>query len=105
MEELNLFPTDVHTGTKVLFFNLGEKESKAAFGLLQQLRNRGVAAELYHEEAKFDKQFKYAEKKGIRYAVIIGAEELAAGQCNLRDLQDRSQTTVSFDQLLGKADF
>ena len=105
MEELNLFPTDVHTGTKVLFFNLGEKESKAAFGLLQQLRNRGVAAELYHEEAKFDKQFKYAEKKGIRYAVIIGAEELTAGQCNLRDLQDRSQTTVSFDQLLGKADF
>jgi histidyl-tRNA synthetase len=105
MEELNLFPGTVHTGTKVLFFNLGEKESKAAFGLLQQLRNRGVAAELYHEEAKFDKQFKYAEKKGIRYAVIIGAEELTAGQCNLRDLQDRSQTTLSFDQLLEKTDF
>jgi histidyl-tRNA synthetase len=105
MEELNLFPGTVHTGTKVLFFNLGEKESKAAFGLLQQLRNRGVAAELYHEEAKFDKQFKYAEKKGIRYAVIIGAEELTAGQCNLRDLQDRSQTTISFDKLLEKTDF
>ena len=102
MEELNLFPADVHTGTKVLFFNLGEKESKAAFGLLQQLRDRGVAAELYHEEAKFDKQFKYAEKKGIRYAVIIGAEELTAGQCNLRDLQDRSQTTLSFGELVEK---
>lgn len=31
MEELKLFPTDVHTGTKVLFFNLGETESKKAF--------------------------------------------------------------------------
>jgi histidyl-tRNA synthetase len=105
MEELKRFPDTVHTGTKVLFFNLGDKESKAAFGLLQQLRDRGVAAELYHEQAKFDKQFKYAEKKGIRYAIIIGAEELAAGQCNLRDLHDRSQTTLSFDELRGKADF
>jgi histidyl-tRNA synthetase len=105
MEELKCFPDTVHTGTKVLFFNLGEKESMAAFSLLQQLRDRGVAAELYHEQAKFDKQFKYAEKKAIRYAVIIGAEELTAGQCNLRDLQDRSQTTLSFDQLLEKTDF
>jgi histidyl-tRNA synthetase len=105
MEELKCFPDTVHTGTKVLFFNLGEDESRAAFGILQQLRDRGVAAELYHEQAKFDRQFKYAEKKGIRYAVIIGAEELTAGQCNLRDLQDRSQTTLSFDQLLEKTDF
>ena len=105
MEELKCFPDTVHTGTKLLFFNLGDKESEAAFGLLQKLRDRGVAAELYHEQAKFDKQFKYAEKKGIRYAVIIGAEELTAGQCNLRDLQDRTQTTLSFDQLLKKADF
>ena len=102
MEELNLFPADVHTGTKVLFFNLGEKESEAAFGLMQKLRDHGIAAELYHEEAKFDKQFKYAEKKGIRYAVIIGAEELKANQCNLRDLQDRSQTTLSFGELVEK---
>ena len=28
MEELKLFPEEVHTGTQVLFFNLGEKESK-----------------------------------------------------------------------------
>jgi histidyl-tRNA synthetase len=105
MEELKSFPDTVHTGTKVLFFNLGDKESETAFRLLQQLRDRGVAAELYHEQAKFDKQFKYAEKKGIRHAVIIGAEELAAGQCNLRDLQDRSQSTVSFAELLKKTDF
>jgi histidyl-tRNA synthetase len=99
MEELKRFPDTVHTGTKVLFFNLGEAESRAAFGILQRLRDRGVAAELYHEQAKFDRQFKYAEKKGIRYAVIIGAEELATRRCNLRDLQDRSQTTLSFEEL------
>jgi len=105
MEELKLFPAEVQTGTKLLFFNLGEAESKAAFTLMQQLRDRNISAELYHEQAKFDKQFKYAEKKCIRYAVIIGAEELATRQCNLRDLTARTQSTLSFDELMGKTDF
>src|SRR6476661_3810247 len=63
MEELKLFPEEVQTGSKVLFFNLGEAESKAAFGLMQQLRDEGIASEIFHENAKFDKQFKYADKK------------------------------------------
>jgi histidyl-tRNA synthetase len=100
LEELKLFPEDVHSGTKVLFFNLGEAESRAAFGLMQQLREKNVACELYHEQAKFDKQFKYAERKGIRYAVIIGAEELTTSHCTLRDLQTRSQSGLSFEELL-----
>jgi histidyl-tRNA synthetase len=99
MEELALFPATVQTGTQLLFFNLGEAESKAAFGLLQQLRSRGVAAELFHEQAKFDKQFKYAEKKGIRYAAIIGSHELAARQANLKNLQTGEQQTLSFEAL------
>ncbi len=104
MQELQLFPTNVHTGTTILFFNLGEAESRAAFGLLQQLRDRGIPAELYHEQAKFDKQFKYAEKKEIPYIVILGGTELAARQCQLKDLRTGQQSTLDFDQLL-TADF
>jgi len=100
MEEAKLFPEDVHTGTKVLFFNLGEAESRAAFGLMQQLREKGIPAELYHEQAKFDKQFKYAEKKGIRYAVIIGELELKQNRCKLKDLQIGQQSEYSFDELI-----
>src|SRR5215203_1324433 len=62
LEELNLFPQTVAQSTKVLFFNLGEEESKTAYQLMQQLRQKGIASEIYHVEAKFDKQFKYAEK-------------------------------------------
>jgi len=100
MEELKLFPEDVHTGTKVLFFNLGDAESRAAFGLLQQLRAKGIPAEIYHEQAKFDKQFKYAEKKGIRYAVILGSEELNHRQCKIKDLSNGQQTTLGWEELM-----
>jgi histidyl-tRNA synthetase len=100
MEELNLFPADVHIGTQVLFFNLGEAESKKAFELTQQLRQQGVRTELYHESIKFDKQFKYAEKKNIPYVVIIGEKELQTGTCNLKNITTGKQEVLSIEQLL-----
>lgn len=100
MEELNLFPADVHVGTQVLFFNLGESESKAAFNLMQELRNKNIRCELFHESVKFEKQFKYAEKKNIPYAVIIGSKELEAKTCTIKNLQQNSQQTISQQELL-----
>lgn len=102
MEELKLFPAGVHTGTKVLFFNLGDAESKKAFELMQQLRSKGISSELYHENVKFDKQFKYAEKKQIPFVVIIGTKELETNICNVKDLQAGVQQTISFEELLNR---
>jgi histidyl-tRNA synthetase len=100
MEELNLFPADVHVGTQVLFFNLGEKESTAAFGLMQQLRNKNIRCELYHEAVKFDKQFKYAERKNITYVVIIGSKELEEKTCTIKNLLQGSQQTIPQQELI-----
>jgi len=100
MEELNLFPADVHVSTQVLFFNLGEAESKKAFELMQQLRHKGIRCELYHEPVKFDKQFKYAEKKNIPYVIIIGEQELLSSTCNIKTLATGEQATVPFAALL-----
>lgn len=96
MEELKLFPQEVQAGTKALFFNLGEQEAKAAYRLMQQLREKGIPAEIYHESAKFDKQFKYAEKKGIPFAVIIGSKELESNTALIKDLRSSEQKQVSF---------
>jgi histidyl-tRNA synthetase len=101
MEELKLFPDEVQQGTQVLFFNLGEAESKAAFGLMQQLRNKGIACELFHENMKFDKQFKYAEKKQIPWVVILGSEELASGTCKVKNQTSGEQQIVAQTALAG----
>lgn len=99
MEELNLFPADVHVSTQVLFFNLGEAESTASFKLLQQLREKGVRSELYHETAKFDKQFKYAEKKNIPFIIIIGEKELKEKTCNIKNIITGKQQTIAISDL------
>jgi histidyl-tRNA synthetase len=100
MEELNLFPPDVQVGSQALFFNLGDAESRKAFSLLQHLRNAGVRAELFHENTKFDKQFKYAEKKNIPFVIIIGSKELAENNCVIKDLRTGEQKSVSLDELV-----
>jgi histidyl-tRNA synthetase len=99
LEELNAFPEEVQTGTDVLFFNLGEKECQAAFQLAGILRENGIRCELYHEAVKFDKQFKYAEKRQIPFVIIIGSQELQDRKCTIKDLRNGQQVSVSFDNL------
>jgi len=99
MEELKLFPETIDIGTKVLFFNLGAEESKTAYHLLQQLRQKGLASEIYHEPTKFDKQFKYAEKKNIPFAIIIGSKEIETKTCVIKGLRSGEQRSVPFEAL------
>lgn len=96
LTELNLFPADVYSGTRLLFFNLGAAEAAKAFELMQELRTGGIACELFHEAVKFDKQFKYAEKKGIPYVAILGSQELEAEIIVIKNLQSGVQEQVTF---------
>lgn len=99
MEELGLMPENIAEGTRALFFNCGEAESKQAFMLMNTLREKGIACELYHEKSKFDKQFKYAEKKRIPFAVIIGSEEVNTKTAVIKNLATGMQMSVGFDDL------
>lgn len=99
MEELQLFPATLQAGAKALFFNMGEKESAFAFGIMQQLRGAGIACELFHEEAKMAKQFSYAEKKNIPYAVIIGSKEMEQQYCQVKQLASGEQHVVLLEKL------
>lgn len=103
MEELKLFPETLEQGTKVLFFNLGTEESKTAYSLLQQLRDKGIASEIYHEAGKMDKQFKYAERKNIPYIAIIGSKEIASGTVVIKNLGTGEQKSYSSSEFIDNA--
>ncbi len=100
MEEKNLFPTSVDHTTQVLFFNLGEAEAQVAYGQMMTLRAKKIACEMYPEKSKFDKQFKYAEKKGIPNIVIIGTEEVNKQECTIKNLATGKQINLPFKDLL-----
>ena len=100
MEELQLFPKGILTGAKVLFLNMGDNESAFAFTIMQQLRSKGVACELFLEKAKLAKQFNYAEQKNIPFAIIIGSKEVEQGYCQVKTLSTGKQDIILFDKLV-----
>jgi histidyl-tRNA synthetase len=102
LEDKNLFPASVEQNTKILFFNLGEEEAKEAYQLMATLRAKKIACEIYPDKSKFDKQFKYAEKKGIPNIIIIGSDELSKKECTLKNLITGRQETIPFDALATK---
>ena len=99
LEEKNLFPTSVEQTTKILFFNLGDEEAKEAYQLMATLRAKKIACEIYPDKSKFDKQFKYAEKKGIPNIIIIGSDELSKKVCTLKNLTTGTQQVIPFEAL------
>ena len=51
-----------------------------------ELRFAGIAAELYLGRAGMKAQMKYADRRGAPAAVILGGDEIAAGQVTIKDL-------------------
>ena len=104
LEELNLFPENLQVSTKVLFFNMGEKESAFAFRIMQQLRSSdGIACELYHEKPQKNErkiQYDYAEKKKIPFIVIIDSNAILEMNCEIKNLSTKEQQTISLSNLV-----
>lgn len=86
LEELSLFPETLRTAPQFLFLNLGYNEAEVAMQAITALRRQGISAELYPDAAKWDKQFKYAEKRGVPYVIrsidqeVYSVKNLATGE-------------------------
>ncbi len=84
--ETDKFPAELGGSTKLLFANFGEAEAMHCLKLLRQVREAGIAAELYPDAVKLPKQFTYAEKKGIPYVAIVGETEMKEGLVTLKKM-------------------
>ena len=56
--------------------------------LLAQLRAQGLAVQMHAGGGGMKSQFKRADASGARYALVFGADELARGMLQLKDLRN-----------------
>lgn len=97
---LDKFPKEAVQGTRVLFANMGSAELGYLLPYAKALREEGVPVEVYPDAVKLRKQFEYADKKGIKYIVIAGENEMAKGVITFKDLSSGEQRIISGDSLL-----
>ena len=98
LEEQNLFPETVTTATKVMFLNFGESQTFEAMKAVTLLRNQNIKAEMYPDNAKIDKQFKHAERRGIPFVV----KEIDGQNFTLKDIHSGEQVQLDLENLISK---
>lgn len=98
-DQLGLIPTSQTTRTLVTIFS--KDLQGQALKVAQSLRQAGINTELYPDPSdKLDKQFKYADKKSIPYAIVIGEEEVKNNTVTLKNLFTREQVTEKLENIL-----
>jgi len=100
LEELELIKADLISD--VLVCNLEEELEEKYLEIIKQMRDAGLKTDFYYEPAKLDKQLKYADKKNINFAVIIGADEAKNNAATVKNLLTGKQTTVKQTELAAK---
>lgn len=91
LKGLDKFPKGLTTATTVLFANMDASVLPYLIPIAKQLRDKGVACEIYPDAGKLKKQFDFADKKGIPFISINGSDEASAGQVNLKNLATGEQ--------------
>ncbi len=102
MDDLNLFPELGFSASNVLLTYFDEAGQMACLGYVNQIRNAGIAAEVFPEIGKIKKSFEFADKKQIPFVAVVGESELANNQLNLKDMKKGEQQLLSLSELIDK---
>lgn len=100
LTELDLFPKDTDKGLTLLFVNFGETEQQHCMQLVKEIRQNGIACELYPASAKMKKQMKYADDIRAQYVALVGEEEIAQGLIQLKNMETGDQQEMSLEELI-----
>jgi histidyl-tRNA synthetase len=99
LRENGLMPSMTAMPVDVLVTVFDESSLLDSFSMAAELRTAGFNVQVYPEVAKLQKQLKYADRIGVRYVLIAGPDERAAGQVMVKDLRDRSQRSAERAQV------
>jgi histidyl-tRNA synthetase len=100
LDELNLFPQETNRSSQVLITHFDESSFWYGIKILQQLREKGIASEIYPDLVKIKKQMEYANKKNIPYTILIGETEMASGKLTFKNMLTGEQQQLTSSQIL-----
>lgn len=100
--ELNI-SIENKSSVKALVCIMDERFLPTCLKIIQKLRSEGIASELFADTGKLGAQLKYADKKSIPLAIILGEEEFEKGEVQIKDLRSSSnQHTCPIEQISEK---
>ena len=102
LNQLDAYPKDAISSTRLLFINFGEKETAYCMPIAAQARQAGIRTEVFPDAEKMKKQMAYANQKQIPFVALAGDNEIAEGKVTLKDMTTGEQTMLTADELIKK---
>ncbi len=99
LREAGLIST-ADSSVQVLVTQMDETRMADYLALASELRAGGIATETVMEPGKLGRQFKHADRAGIRFVAVLGSEELARGTVTIKDMRRNDQFEVARDELV-----
>ena len=90
----NVNPEFCIPAPKVFIAAIGKKANTEGLLIAEQLRAKGIQAELGYDSASLKSQLRRADKLGSNYVFIIGDDELQSGMIKWKNLKDSSQGEI-----------
>lgn len=79
---------------------IGRNAQQLSVSLLRNLRNANLACDMAYGDKGLKGAMKAADKSGARFAVVLGDEEVANAQVQIKDLSNSSQVQVSIGDMV-----
>jgi histidyl-tRNA synthetase len=102
LNQLDLYPKDSVTATQVLFINFGEQETAYCLPIINNVRARGIRAEIFPDAAKMKKQMAYANAKQIPFVALAGENEIKEGKLTLKNMSTGEQQMLTPEEVIEK---
>ena len=100
LEEQNMFPARLAGQPQVLVTLFDEASSAASIRLAHELRAAGLRVDLYPDQDRYGRQFKYGEDRQIRYVALISPREIEAGVVAIKDLVSGEQVDLPASEVV-----
>lgn len=95
LQELGLSPRLAVMPASILVTIFDEHFRLASFALAAELRRAGLNVICYPEPARLPRQFKFADRMGIRFVLVLGPDEATGNVVTLKDLSQGTQETLA----------
>lgn len=99
LEVHNLLPNLENPTNDILITFQEDNGLDLSLKLAHALRKENLKVVTSLEAIKFKKVFPTAEKKGVRYVTLMGTDELANNQIQLKNLATKEQQTININDL------
>ena len=100
LNQLDLYPQEATSATRLLFINFGEREAAHCLKLASACRRAGIATEVYPDSVKMKKQMAYANAQQVPFVALVGETEMNEGRIALKDMLSGEQSILSLEEVV-----